>query len=213
MHLLVVAALFFLPPEAPLLQERADEVSREELLSEGCQKLIDELFQVALGEREDLGGRVMVGLAAPQVSVSKRIILVDLGVSVNRKELGELKVYVNPEIVWQSEESEIGREGCYSVDSSLCGLVERSSCIKIKAWDRFGELLEEELSGFTARIFQHEVDHLNGIRFPDRVGPNGILHWVEAAEYADYRENFESWPNICPWSKWVEMKNSPSVKR
>ncbi|MBM3193709.1 MAG: peptide deformylase [Chlamydiae bacterium] len=206
MHL-VLAALFFLPPEADLLQKRAEDVPREELLSSNCQTLIDDLFSVARGERKDLEARVMVGLAAPQVGVLKRIILVDMGVTEDRKNLGDLRAYINPEIIWYSDEIEIGREGCYSVNPCLCGLVPRSSHIKIRALDRSGADVEEELSGFTARIFQHEVDHLNGIRFPDRVGPEGILHWVEKTQYGEYRENFLNWPVRCPWIKWMEMKN------
>ena len=203
---LILAPIFVAPGDYSL-QEPSVKLTREELLSESVQSEIDGLLQIARGERQDLEKRVMVGLAAPQVGICKRIILVDMGVGPDRKNLGELAVFVNPEIMWHSKDNEIGREGCFSVDSHVCGLVSRAPEIRITAWDRFGNLVEKELSGFTARIFQHELDHLNGIRFPDRVGPEGILHWVEESEYPDYRNNYENWSTFCPWEKWVAMKS------
>jgi predicted transcriptional regulator YdeE len=64
-----------------------------------------------------------------------------------------------------------------------------------------------EFSGFTARIFQHEVDHLNGIRFPDRTGSEGKLHWVEDSEYSEYKKNYEAWNCKYPWDLWLSMKS------
>ena len=206
--LMVIAAALFVAPGEPSLQERSLELTREELLSENVQGEIDEMFCVARGEREDLEKQVMVGLAAIQIGIPKRLILVDLGVASEKKELGELTLFANPEIVWQSIEEEIGKEGCYSVDSHICGLVPRAQNIKIRAWDRYGNVVEEEMSGFTARIFQHEVDHLDGIRFPDRVGSEGVLHWIEGDEYLEYRNNWENWPKYCPWDLWIAMKNA-----
>ena len=196
----------FTPPGDALLTRRAQEVPPEDILSDETRAIIDQMIEVAGGERADIGKRVMVGLAAPQIGISKRIILVDVGIDSSRKNFGELKIYINPEITWYSEEKEEGREGCFSVDSHVCGVVPRSSAIKISAFDRQGNPVEAEFSGFTARIFQHEIDHLNGIRFPDRVGPAGKLHWVEANEYPDYREHWAIWGNTCPWDLWEAMK-------
>ena len=136
------------------------------------------MFDIARGERTDPEAKVMVGLAAPQIGISKRIILVDIGVDSDRKNLGELTAFINPEILWHSEELVDGREGCFSVDDRVVGVVPRSKSIKIRAYDREGNLVSLELADFTARIFQHETDHLNGIRFPDRVGEGGKLQWV-----------------------------------
>ncbi len=206
-----LATIFVLPSD-PSLQERASEVTMEELVSEGMQKTIDGMMEIARGERGDVEKRVMVGLAGPQVGVMKRVILVDVGVLSDRKNLGELRVYVNPEIVWQSEEMELDREGCFSVDSRVCGIVPRAKEIEIEALDRFGNSVKEKLFGFTARIFQHEVDHLEGIRFPDRVGPQGKLHWVEKEDFSEYRKNFENWPYTCPWETWMCMKQGEAWK-
>lgn len=61
----------------------------------------------------------------------------------------------------------------------------RSESIRIEALDRQGNPISQEFSGFTARIFQHEIDHLEGIRFPDRVGTDGILQWVEESQFSE----------------------------
>lgn len=199
----------FTPPGDVLLQMSSFEVPIDEILSEETQAIIDRMYEVAKGERDDTGEkRVMVGLAAPQIGIRKRIILVDVGVDSDRKELGTLMAYINPEIIWYSEEVVEGREGCYSVDSRVVGIVPRARAIRIKAIDREGHSIVREFSGFTARIFQHEVDHLNGVRFPDRVGPKGKLHWVEESEYLKYKENHDNWDNPCPWDVWVSMKGN-----
>ncbi len=196
----------FTPPGDPSLCSVAEKVVIEEITSEEIQGIIEQMYAIARGERGDTEKRVMVGLAAPQIGISKRIILVDLGVQATRRELGNLEVFINPEIVWYSEDQIEEREGCYSVDRHICGIVRRSAKIKIQAFDRKGNRLEKELSGFTARIFQHETDHLNGIRFPDRVGPQGRLHWVKEDQYPEYRDNWETWPVSCPWKVWIDMK-------
>ncbi len=197
----------FTPPGDPLLQMRATEVPIEEIRSDETQAMIDQMMQVARGERTDAEKRPLIGLAAPQIGIAKRIIIVDIGVDNERKDLGDLMVFINPEIIWSSEEEVDGREGCFSVDGRVAGIVSRSDAIRITAFDRDGMLFVRDFSGFTARIFQHELDHLNGIRFPDRVGKEGKLHWVEESEYPDYRKNWETWERQCSWGLWESMKN------
>lgn len=198
----------FTPPDNALLRMPVPEVPLEEIASEEIQSIIDQMYSIAKGEREDLENRVMVGLAAPQIGIAKCIILVDLGVEADRKNLGELKAFINPKIVWASEEKIEGREGCYSVDRRVLGIVHRAARIKVIAYDRHGNYLSEEFSGFTARIFQHEIDHLQGIRFPDRVGEEGVLQLVEEEEYNEYRKDWQNWPVRCPWTTWLEMKGT-----
>lgn len=198
--------LNFLQPSDSSLRNCASKVPVEQIKSVQIQSTIDQMLKIARGEREDIDSQVMVGLAAPQVGIPLRIILVDMGVSSDRKDLGQLKVFINPEIVWYSDEKVEGREGCYSVDVRMSGIVSRSQRIKIRAFDREGNPVEDELSDFTARIFQHEVDHLEGMCFPDRVGRKGNLHWVEEDEYPEYRKNWQTWPHPCSWDTWMDMK-------
>ncbi len=196
----------FLPPHDPRLNEISTEVTIDELRSKEIQDLVDWMFKISTGERNDPEKRGLVGLAAPQVGAFKRIIIVDIGVDTKRREWGELKAYINPRIIEKSPELVIDREGCFSVDSHVCGLVPRSTWIKISAYDRDGNEIQEEHSDYTARIFQHEIDHLDGKRFPDRVGQDGKLHWIEPEEYSDYRLAWESWPNSFSWERWIKMK-------
>ena len=198
--------LHFLDPCDPFLSIRAHEVPVGEITSPEIQGLIDQMFAIAKGEREDLQKKVAIGLAAPQIGVSKRIILVDVGVDKDRKKMGELRVYINPQIVWKSNELEEGRESCYSVDHRLSGIVWRPKSIVLNALDRDGKAITQEFTGFTARIFQHEIDHLDGNLFPDRIGKDGILHWVLEEEFPEYRKTWQSWPVKCPWEVWLAMK-------
>jgi peptide deformylase len=198
--------LTFLPVDHPILKNRCVEIPIDQILSPENQSLIDEMLAIAKGERTDLEKRVMVGLAAPQIGIPKRIILVDLGVDATRRNLGKLHPYINPRIIWQSEEMEIGREGCFSTDSRLHGIVPRSTKVRVAAYDREGNFLVEEHREFTARIFQHEIDHLEGIRFPDRMGPNGKLLWVEEEEYKNYRDNWQDWTKTYSFQDWVQMR-------
>ncbi len=196
--------MVFVAPGNPSLSMPSLEVAEEDINSDPIQAIITKMFEIARGERQELQGKVMVGLAAPQIGINKQIILVDTGLTEGR-ELGELKAYINPKIVSRSNETLLGREGCYSVDSHLVGLVERSQTIIITAFDQNGNRITEELSGMPARVFQHEVDHLYGIRFPDHV-QEGHLHWVEDHEYPEYREHFLSWPSLVSRETWLSMK-------
>lgn len=102
-----------------------------------------------------------VGLAAPQVGVSRRLFTYDDG----DEHAGAL---CNPEIVWYSEETQTGEEGCLSIPQ-IYFPVTRSLKVTVKAQTLDGQPVELEGEGLLARIFQHEIDHLNGILFVDRL--------------------------------------------
>lgn len=105
-----------------------------------------------------------VGIAAPQVGVLRRIIAVQ-----RFDKAGEpFEFFLNPEIIGVSGEKQAGREGCLSVPERY-GDVERWQRIRIRYVDEQGEAQEEEVAGFTAVIFQHELDHLDGILYVDRI--------------------------------------------
>lgn len=142
--------------------ERLKQVSAGvEIFDDELQSFIDDL------EQTRQAGPGAVGIAAPQVGRLQRIIIVD--VSNTRKPVpnhGHL-VLINPEITeWDG--FEMGREGCLSVPD-YTGNVIRATAIKLKALDRHGHPVEFEMEGFEARAIQHELDHLDGMLFIDRV--------------------------------------------
>lgn len=105
-----------------------------------------------------------VGIAGPQVGINKNVIWVQ---RLDKKD-EPFEFYLNPKIIWRSKLTRQGAEGCLSIPD-LRQDVKRSYAIKLQHIDRHGNVKEELIEGFTAVIFQHEVDHLYGILFPDRI--------------------------------------------
>ena len=126
-------------------------------------KLRDFISDLEETMRSSPGG---VGIAAPQVGRFQRIVIVDVSAKPKITSHGRL-VLINPEITeWQGMEK--GREGCMSVPD-YTGNVIRAKSIKLNAHDEFGELQNYGFEGYEARAVQHEVDHLDGILFLDRL--------------------------------------------
>ncbi len=139
----------------PILKQKAEPLTDFGVKE---QKLFDDMIETMYLEDG-------VGLAAPQVGVSKRILIA----SPNMKE-GEEYVIVNPEIL-SATGREIGKEGCLSLPD-IMGEVERAKKIRLRYQDRTGKFIEVEIKDFFARIIQHEMDHLDGILLIDRVDFN-----------------------------------------
>ena len=119
-----------------------------------------------------------VGIAAPQVDRFERIVMVDISHKPKHVNHGFL-VLINPEITF-CEGSSLGREGCLSVPDFI-GKVERAKSITLKALNQKGEKLELQISGYEARAVQHEIDHLDGKLFLDRLvsRTNGLSKRIE----------------------------------
>lgn len=108
-----------------------------------------------------------VGLAAPQIGISKRIIVIEFGDEYDETVPDQLYVLINPEIAKKSNASLTGIEGCLSVPG-LVGEVERSSVVTVVGQDLEGKKVKFRAQGWLARIFQHEIDHINGVLYTDR---------------------------------------------
>jgi peptide deformylase len=137
----------------PVLREKAAPVDE---ITDELRRLIADMFDTMYAEEG-------VGLAAPQVGISARVIVVD-----PHEDGVEPFALINPEIVAFSEETERGEEGCLSIPG-LKEVVERPAEVRVEALDREGRTVAIEAHGLLARILQHEVDHLDGILFLDRV--------------------------------------------
>lgn len=145
----------------PVLRRKAHAVNR---FDKNLQTLIDDMVETM---REAPG----VGLAAPQIGLSERLIVVEYyeREEEEEKEDAPRKVWavVNPEIVKSSVETLVGVEGCLSIPN-LVGEVERHAVVHVRGLNRHGKPMKIKAEGWLARIFQHEIDHLNGILFTDR---------------------------------------------
>lgn len=108
-----------------------------------------------------------VGLAAPQIGISKRLVVIEYGNENDETIPKQLFVLANPEIIDRSEETVRGIEGCLSVPD-LVGSVDRARVVTVTAQDQTGKNLRFRAEGWLARIFQHEIDHINGILYTDR---------------------------------------------
>jgi peptide deformylase len=142
----------------PILRRKARTITR---FDAELQILIEDMIETL---REAPG----VGLAAPQVAVPERLIVVEYPEDDEEEDsLKKLYIVINPEIKEISEEMEIGIEGCLSIPN-LHGEVERALEVTVKGQNRRGKPVKIKAGGWLARIFQHEIDHLNGVVFTDR---------------------------------------------
>jgi peptide deformylase len=124
----------------------------------GIRKLVDDMLETMY----DAPG---IGLAAIQIGTSKRVVTMDLA---KKEEPKNPQVFINPEIVWSSDEKAVYEEGCLSIPE-IYSDVERPAQVKVKYLDLEGELHEIEANGLLSTCLQHEVDHLNGILFIDHL--------------------------------------------
>ena len=148
----------------PVLRRKARPVNK---FDGDLRQLIDDMI-------ETMRAAPGVGLAAPQVGISERVIVVEYAEPEEVEEGQEpvevepkLYILVNPEIVKASPETETGIEGCLSVPL-LVGEVERAHTVKVRGRNAHGKPVRLKAEGWLARIFQHEIDHLNGVLFTDR---------------------------------------------
>jgi peptide deformylase len=203
-------SLGMVSPRHPALNRRAKAVARTSVKSPLIQDIIQRLF-VAAGSQQSHSKqsklrRMLVGLAAPQIGESWRIAVIDTRVTADRKHNGRLECFINPKIIWRSKETEEGREGCFSA-GPVWGLVRRSLAVKVRALTAEGEPVEKDFEGFTARIIQHEIDHLDGIRFPNRIRSDKKRHWVHTEEIPLYPKNIHNWHRSCSRERWLKFKH------
>jgi peptide deformylase len=137
----------------PVLRKKCQEVKE---ISDDIRKLINDMQETM---RENKG----VGLAAPQVGILKRIVVIDL--DFIKQDISEL---INPKILNKSREIEIEEEGCLSFPNVFLK-IKRAKKIEVEYLDKEGKQTKIEASGLLARVIQHEIDHLDGILFFDRL--------------------------------------------
>lgn len=156
---MTVRAMRYLPDE-PALRQKAKRVTT---IDGSVQQLIDDMI-------ETMQQRKGVGLAAPQVGVSLRVVVLQMP--------GEQPfALVNPEIVKRSGEAEV-TEGCLSIPGYY-GELRRSASVTVKGRDRWGKAVRVKATGLMAQALEHELDHLNGILYIDHLESQDSLHTLE----------------------------------
>ncbi|MFT5087320.1 MAG: peptide deformylase [Planctomycetota bacterium] len=161
----------------PVLRQSATAIDPTQIKHPDLQRLVDDMIDTM----SDYEG---IGLAAPQVFQSLRLIV--LGVPNTDPEDENsipLTVLFNPEFAAMSEEVTSGWEGCLSIPD-VRGVVPRSTSVTVRAFDREGQSITFEARDFFARVLQHEVDHLDGVLFLDRMEDLDTLSFLE--EYQRY---------------------------
>lgn len=149
---MAIRKIVFVPDE--VLRKKAKKITS---IDQDLNVLIDDMIETL----RDAPG---VGLAAPQVGISQRLIVVEYSEMEDQKP--KLYVVINPEIVKVSDEKEMGIEACLSIPG-VAGEVERFHSLVIKGLNRLGKPVKIKASDWLARIFQHEIDHLEGVLFTD----------------------------------------------
>jgi len=158
----------------PVLRERARPVDTSELKDPLFQKLIDDMVETM----HEYHG---VGLAAPQVHEGVRLFVAVLDDEPDSE--SDATVIINPDIIPNASDKRDGWEGCLSIPD-IRGMVPRFTDITVLALDRHGKKIELKLKDFSARVAQHETDHLDGVLFFDRMTSMQSLTYLE--EYSKY---------------------------
>lgn len=147
----------------PSLRRKNDEVKMEEIKDGSIANLAKEMFLVMYAADG-------IGLAAPQVGINKRFMV--FNESGDRKKWLDETVLVNPQIIESSEATDVAGEACLSFPD-MSGDVERPKWVKIEALNAKGKTVKKKFTGWTARLFQHEYDHLDGVVYVDRLTTEG----------------------------------------
>lgn len=141
----------------------------EEVLARPCEVVTeynDELSALVHRLTEAMYVAGGVGLAAPQLGVSRRVLVIDPS---GGEVTNQLLALINPRVTWQSPEQELGPEGCLSLPGAVLR-VQRAVAVDVEYHDLMGNLQTLRFTNFPARVVQHEIDHLNGVLMIDRVG-------------------------------------------
>lgn len=160
----------------PILRKKSKEISKDYLLSDDFGRLLVDLRD----SMKHYGG---IGIAAPQIGVDLSVAIIELsGLNRYGEEINlPLTAFINPEIEYLTQENQGFWEGCLSVPG-LRGFVERPSKVRVRYLDEKGNKQELVAEGFLATVLQHELDHLHGVLYVDRIKDPTLLSYQEEFE-------------------------------
>lgn len=169
--------------EQPVLRQKAKKVKR---VDGSTQKLIDDML-------ESMRAANGLGLAAPQIGVGLRVLVIEMPKDEEDPHSGEQVILINPEIAKAGGE-QFGEEGCLSIPGYV-GMVRRAMKVSVKGLNRKGKEVRVNGEGLLARALQHEIDHLNGILFTDRLEkPQDLYRLTEDNERVPVFQGGEARP-------------------
>lgn len=197
-----------LNPKEKLLRTSCNIVPKKDLRRTSVQEEIEALIDFVYGNNNKGQNRkrdhaTTVGLSANQVGINKRISIVDL--AIGKRGYGDIHVLINPEIVWSSKTVATRVEGCVNLPS-IWGKVTRSQRVKVKALDRSGNELLLTLNGWPAILLQHEIDHLNGKLFIDKLEDPTKAHLVDKGDYLKYKKQKTAWKKFIDVTDLIQEK-------
>lgn len=189
----------------PRLRQTCATLTKAQLRDRQQQLEIDALLDFVYGMvnkdlpgvRRNPGLPTTVGFAGNQAGIMKQICAVDL--SIGRQGYSDMYVLVNPKVVWSSKSVVEKPEGCVNFPE-VWGLTHRSRSVKVEALDRSGNEIELKLTGWPAVLLQHEIDHLNGRLFIDRLPDPSKAHLVSKGDYESYKK-----AKPAHWSKYIDV--------
>lgn len=156
----------YVHPRNPVLHDPVPEIPLEDFEKPEVQREIDRMFSVAEADKHN----GQVGLAHNQIAPDGNPLrMMLLNTTPETPESGGLEFYANPRLT-PSAETKKGMDGCFSVDKDIVGEVERAAAGTLYGYDRYGQALDPTiLKGLRAQVADHEIDHLNGVTFPNRL--------------------------------------------
>jgi peptide deformylase len=163
-----------------LTVDQADHLQVLRSKSRKVQRVTPKLVAFAQRMLETMREANGVGLAAPQVGALQRLIVVELPEDEENDQPRETYILFNPEVV-KGQGEQIGLEGCLSIPGYI-GEVNRYEQITVKALNERGQPVRHKLEGYPARVFQHEIDHLDGVLYTDKLTDPASVHPVEVGQ-------------------------------
>jgi peptide deformylase len=159
-------------------------------VAEPVHQVDDSIRQLADDMLETMYKAPGIGLAAPQIGVLKRVVVVDVAKRQSEDAAPAPMVLVNPVLTWESEEKSVYEEGCLSIPDYY-EEVERPAVVRVSYLDRDGQPQDIEADGILATCLQHEIDHLNGVLFIDHISRLKRARVMRKFEKAAKREGAE----------------------
>jgi len=189
----------------PVLREKCDPVTAAEMETKELQAFLDAMIDYVnrRGYKGDTARQDRVrysGMAANQFGLSKAVIAVDF--AIGHSGFSDIHALINPAIIGHSDDISINSEGCRSVPC-VYGMVPRFEEVRVKSLDRSGNTIEISAKGKLSVLLQHEIDHLRGILFIDRLVDPRKANFVRKGQIQDYRRNYMTWAQFTDVSSLV----------